>query len=197
MNRRQQQAAQTRYEILRAARRLFARDGYRSTKVTDIAAEAGVSPQTVYDSVGGKAEVLAQIVDGMDAEVGLPERIARLMELTDPTEIIRWELELSRAFFERCGDIIRAAESSGEPQIREVREEGRRRHRHGSGVVIERLVVAGALDLPQQELARRGDILAALCDAEQYTLLVDRYGWTVDAAMAFLERLLVREILDA
>ena len=51
---RARQAQLTRDEILGAARRLFAEQGYSRTSVRDIAEAAGVSAQTVYDSIGSK-----------------------------------------------------------------------------------------------------------------------------------------------
>ena len=70
--RRAVQAEQTRLEILGAARRQFALHGYAATSVKDIATEAGVSVQTVYDSVGSKAELVRRLNDLIDAEAGVP-----------------------------------------------------------------------------------------------------------------------------
>ena len=47
-------AAATRREILGAAERLFAEQGYAQTSIVDIAAAAGVSVPTIYASVGQK-----------------------------------------------------------------------------------------------------------------------------------------------
>jgi AcrR family transcriptional regulator len=56
---RERRSQLTREEILLTARRLFAERGYARTSVRDIAREAGVSPQTVYDSIGSKSELVA------------------------------------------------------------------------------------------------------------------------------------------
>ncbi len=190
------QATQTRQHILSTARRLFALHGYRATRIADIAAEAGVSAQTIYDSVGSKTALLEQIVDGMETEVGLFEMLPQLADCTEPAELVTWQLALSRRFLERCGDIIRALESgSGEPELRELREEGRRRHRFGSRNVIGQMVELGALDPSTTDLDRLADILAAFSDAEMFVLLIDRYGWTLDEAYTYIHALLLREIL--
>ena len=68
---RERQAQLTRDEILKAARRLFAERGYSRTSVRDIAEAAGVSAQTVYDSIGSKQALVARLNDLIDAEAGI------------------------------------------------------------------------------------------------------------------------------
>ena len=69
---RERRAQLTRDEILRAARRLFAERGYARTSVRDIAKAAGVSAQTVYDSVGSKQALVARLNDHIDQEANVP-----------------------------------------------------------------------------------------------------------------------------
>ena len=47
--------------VLTCAERVFARSGYRSAKALDIAAEAGISLQTLYATFPGKAEIFAEL----------------------------------------------------------------------------------------------------------------------------------------
>ena len=47
-SRRRQQAADTRSDVLDAALKLFARDGWTTTTMAAIAREAGVSKETLY-----------------------------------------------------------------------------------------------------------------------------------------------------
>lgn len=49
-------------EIVRAARTMFTRYGYGKTTMADIASEAGVARQTVYNAFPGKAEILRAVV---------------------------------------------------------------------------------------------------------------------------------------
>ena len=60
---RQEQAAATRDRIAEAARRLFADQGYGSTSIEAIAAEAGVAVRTVYAAFGAKREILSHICE--------------------------------------------------------------------------------------------------------------------------------------
>ena len=56
--RRREQAAATRREILEAAQRLFERQGYATTTMAAIAAEAGVALKTVYVAFETKSGLL-------------------------------------------------------------------------------------------------------------------------------------------
>src|SRR3954470_10721690 len=87
-SRREQQAQQTREEILRAARRLFAERGYTRTSVRDIARAAGVSAQTVYDSVGSKSALVARLNDVIATEAGIRELAIAAAQSTDPVEVV-------------------------------------------------------------------------------------------------------------
>ena len=70
-NRREVAAAETRREILRAARRLFAERGFASTSVQQIAEESGVAVQTIYSSIGSKAALVLALNDLIDEEAGV------------------------------------------------------------------------------------------------------------------------------
>src|SRR3954449_438495 len=85
---RERQAQQTREEILRAARRLFAERGYTRTSVRDVADAAGVSPQTVYDSIGSKQALVARLNDAIDSEAGIAEIAMQSARSRDPMEIV-------------------------------------------------------------------------------------------------------------
>jgi AcrR family transcriptional regulator len=61
--RREQAATNTRLAILDAAETLFAEQGYPRTSVAQIAAAADVSANTVYQTFGGKPQVVAAIAE--------------------------------------------------------------------------------------------------------------------------------------
>ena len=74
---RERQAQLTQDEILKAARRLFAERGYSRTSVRDIAEAAGVSAQTVYDSIGSKQAIVSRLNDLIDRDVGVVDTARR------------------------------------------------------------------------------------------------------------------------
>jgi AcrR family transcriptional regulator len=57
------QAQQTRRRVLESARRLFVEHGYAGTTVAAVADDAGVSPETIYVSLGGKRGLLEGVMD--------------------------------------------------------------------------------------------------------------------------------------
>ncbi len=75
---REQQAVQTREQVLAAAAELFEQSGWAGTTVAAIAREAGVAVETVYSGFGSKKQVLRAVVDfavvGDVAPVPLAER---------------------------------------------------------------------------------------------------------------------------
>src|SRR3954465_3829915 len=94
---RERQAQLTRDDILRAARRLFAERGYSRTSVRDIAEAAGVSPQTVYDSIGAKQALVARLNDLIDSEAGIAALAAEAARSTDPFEVAGTSARITRS----------------------------------------------------------------------------------------------------
>ena len=61
---RQQIAAEeTQRVIVEAAARLFLERGYHRTSIGQIAQEAGVAVQTIYNSIGSKRDLLSRVLD--------------------------------------------------------------------------------------------------------------------------------------
>ena len=77
-----------RESILRAATRVFARNGYFNSKVADIARAAGVADGTVYLYFKSKEEILHSIFDQNMAEAIAADR-KLIDKLRDPREKLR------------------------------------------------------------------------------------------------------------
>ena len=91
--------ADKREAILRAATKVFARNGYFNSKVADVAKVAGVADGTVYLYFKSKEEILRSIFDRGVGDT-LKEARARLSALTDPRDKLR---EIARLHLERLG----------------------------------------------------------------------------------------------
>jgi AcrR family transcriptional regulator len=85
---REKAAAQTRQAILLAATELLGERGYGLVTVADIAAAAGVSPKTVFASVGSKREILDHIVDAGVAASRYEDVMRQLLALTAPEQVL-------------------------------------------------------------------------------------------------------------
>ena len=141
------QAAQTRRDILIAARKLFVNRGYPSTSMQQIADEAGVALQTVYSSVGHKASIILALVDLIDEEAGLEQLIPAFMAETDPRRMIAWGVRIPYSFVERCGDYLAALISAAavDKDAAAALNEAWTRHQRGALETARKLVASGAV----------------------------------------------------
>jgi TetR/AcrR family fatty acid metabolism transcriptional regulator len=85
--------------ILRAATRVFARNGYFNSKVADIAKAAGVADGTVYLYFKSKEEILHSIFD-VAMEEAISEGRKEIEPIQDPREKLR---RIARLHLERLG----------------------------------------------------------------------------------------------
>jgi AcrR family transcriptional regulator len=187
MNLREKRAQLTRDEILAAARTLFAERGYSKTSVRDIAQAAGVSAQTVYDSVGSKQALVAALNDLIDLEADIPGIAMAAATSGDPAEVAATSARVTRSILEHCGDLIRAlvTGAAAEPDLRVPLDEGQRRHLEGARRTVAALRDLGALtdDLDEDAAA---DTLAAISDVRHALLLEESYGWSLDQIEAWI-----------
>lgn len=88
--RRQEQARQTREAILDAARARFLDDGYTAATIASIAADAGVSVDTIYKTFGSKAGLVRAIYERGLAGQGEVHAEARsdILQTTEPDPYI-------------------------------------------------------------------------------------------------------------
>src|SRR3990172_9038390 len=135
----------------------------------NVAREAGVAVQTIYPSVGSRRELLRRMNDLIDEEGGAAELEERMAAAEQPREMLRLCVQLTRQIAERCGDIIAAVDSAAraEPEMAEISEEGRRRHRDGTRGVVEALARAGVLR-GGMSVERAAQLLAVLTYNEGY-----------------------------
>jgi AcrR family transcriptional regulator len=65
---REQRKAQTRTQLLDAARKVFRQKGFLRATVEEVAAEAGLTTGAIYSAVGGKSELFFAVLDQHMAE---------------------------------------------------------------------------------------------------------------------------------
>lgn len=195
--RRAVQARQTRQEILQAARHRFARDGYAATSLKDIASDAGVSVQTLYDSVGSKADLVRGLNDLIDEEADVASIAAGIHGETDPRTLAAAPARVTARMLDRCGDILRVCLAGGltEPGLVPLVDEGSRRHRAGAAAVAGRLGTLGALrhgvTVKQATVS-----LAALSDFRLGIVLLDDHRLSVQQVERWMTDQAIRAVLD-
>jgi AcrR family transcriptional regulator len=110
---RQQIAAEeTQRAIVEAAARLFLERGYHSTSIGQIAQEAGVAVQTIYNSIGSKRDVLSRVLDfaaaGERAPVPVPQFMREQTEREfDAVRIIEQLVEFWQGALPRTAPVFR------------------------------------------------------------------------------------------
>jgi AcrR family transcriptional regulator len=197
LNRREVAAAETRREILRAARRLFAAHGYSGTSLQQIAEESGVAVQTIYSSVGSKAALVLALNDLIDEEAGVAQLAAGVLGETGPPRLLARGIHLTRQLNERCGDLIQVMLSAepAEPDVAAALADGMRRHESGASAIARRLEALGALragTTPERAAAA----FSMMTSPASWRQLTQRAGWTFDESEAWLTASLAQLLLE-
>lgn len=183
-------AAETRENVISAAAETFSTRGWASTSMRSIAAEAGVSVETIYSSVGGKLDLLeiaiGRGVVGDDEAVGLADRPEFRALSTGPlSQRFAAVARLIRGINERIGGPAAAlAEASRSDeraaQLRDRLEDARRTDvERGLRAVLERPPMKSEVDE-----------CWLLTSIETYDQLVRGAGWSPDEFEAWLARIL-------
>ena len=179
--RRQAQAAETRKLVLSAARRLFAERGYSATTMAEIAVEAGVVQQTIYDSFGSKRGLILALLEVMDEEAGIAEIVPQIAATDDPRQALALGVRLTRQLNERCADLVQAITSAApvEPDVAAAYEDGMARHRAGVKWMVDKIARADALRewMTAEEAAA---IVTVMTAPSAYTSLHKDFGWSFD-----------------
>lgn len=175
----------TRRRILAVAREMLADRGYTGLSVAELARQAGVSPQTIYNSVGGKADVLKACYDvtlaGDDEPIPMNERPeARAMtQATTAREFVRRYATWCRTVSERVHPIVSAFIRPGTSDagiagfVATIEQERRKGTTFIISMLADRFGLREGLTLD-----RAVDAVWALNSPEVYDRLIGRCGWT-------------------
>jgi AcrR family transcriptional regulator len=173
-----------------------------ATAVTDIAREAGVAVQTIYAWLGSKRGMLMalmaliDLIDLIDQEAGVGGLAAFIRAASTPEDTLAAEVRLTRAFQERCGDIIgpfsrpRRSSRTWPPPV----AGGQRRHRDGARLAVARIAEFGGL---RENLApeRAAALIAIVTTHEAWRELRDAYRLSWDDAETLLLDILSRAVM--
>jgi AcrR family transcriptional regulator len=202
--RRQEQAAQTRRDILAAAGTLFRERGYAGTSMPQIAAEAAVVVETVYRAFGSKAGLFRAAVESVlaggptRADVPVEERpaIRAVIDETDPRRQVALYAATQPGIHRRAGPLLRALRDAAgtDKELRKLWDEMEAWRLDGQARMAGMLAERGALRHDLSVEAAR-DVVWTLCSLAVHDLLVLERGWSYDRYEAWLTNALVRELL--
>lgn len=191
-------SAASRTAIADAARRLFEERGYSGTSIADIAREAGVVVQTIYNTVGSKQDVLLLALDHAVAGERAPTPVPVFMveqarEATAAGEILDQLVAFWREAMPRSAPIQRVIDEAAmldESMAAFARERSARRLRN-YGLAAEILEDKGALR-PGLTRDAAAAAIFAIGHPQVYRSLVLDGGWSTKRWTAW-----ARELLEA
>jgi AcrR family transcriptional regulator len=183
--RRREQAAATRRQILDAAERLLASQGYATTTMAAIAVEAGVTRRTVYVAFETKGGVLRAVWNRLlrgdedDAPVADREWYREVVEEPDAERQLRLNARNSRTVKQRAGWLMGVIRSGAavDPEIAELWSTIQADFYEAQRPIVASLHANHALR-PGLGLTRATDLLWMLNHPDVWLLLVLERGWT-------------------
>ena len=196
-------AAQTRERVVRAARELFASNGWEGTPIVEVARRADVSVDTVYATVGRKPVLLRQVVDTVlgEGRGPVPAERRRYVEdvraaATAPEKITAYAGGLGRVMPE-VAPLLLALRDAGtsDPDCAAAWHEVVDRRAENMRSFAADLRGTGELR-PDLDDATVADLVWATNSPEYYTLLTSR-GWTVERYVEHLTDLWCRLLITA
>ena len=196
------QARQTRRRIVDAAAELFAEHGYAGTTIDAVATAAGVSRKTVFDSVGGKAQLMKLAYDfaivGDDEPVALAERPEMRALLAEPDHAKRLAMYASVVvgIDRRLSAAWRAFEgaATSDPEAAKLYGVMVEQRRNAMREPAQLFADAGALR-PDLDIEVAADLMWLYNDPSLYDKLVRQRGWSVDRFQAWLTEALQVQLL--
>lgn len=192
---RQEQARDTRLRIRTSARTLFSSKGFGATTVAEIAASAGVSPQTIYSVFGSKAGIVRAMLEEIEEAAGLKDWVQRIVAEEDPAEQLRLFAGWMRSLVESSEPVIRAALAAlSDRDVAAFVAEGDANRREGIQMLMGILAAKGALR-PGLDQATAVDRMWLLTSVPLHLASRDVLGWSAADHETWLAATLQREIL--
>lgn len=197
---REEQARTTRKRILGAAHASFIKRGYSGTRVADVAHSAGVSPETIYATFGGKRGLLEGVIElaitGYD-EVPLEqqERVAKIAALPTAAERLRTFVR------EVCGVLARTSPvhvvirgAADREEFAGTLQQGLLRTRVAKTKEFLQTYVGGALR-PGLSIDEATQRFCAISSPEMHHLLIGQLGWTPEDHEDWFAELVEHDLL--
>jgi AcrR family transcriptional regulator len=191
------QAAQTKSQILEAAKQLFQAKGFDRATINMLAKAAEVSMPTIYAIFKSKRGVLQSLIDEALPHEQFLALVDDCMHEKSPKKRLSRAAKLARQIYDaerELMDIIRGA-SVVAPEFKELEQEREQRRYERQGEYVKKFMHDKTL-AKGLTLQKARDILWALSGRDMYRMLVIERGWTSDAYEKWLAELLVKSLLN-
>lgn len=179
---RRRRSQRTRQRVVEAGYRVFCDRGY-SAPLRAVAAEAGVSVQSLYVSFGTKLELLRAVlqlaVHGDDDPRPPHERewFAALAAEPDPEAALLLLLEGTQGIYDRLGPLSGVFATS-DPDVAGLWAQSERLRYDGLSLAVDRVLAKGT---PRVGATEARDMAFVLLGPDTYRAFVVSRGWTPDA----------------
>jgi AcrR family transcriptional regulator len=202
--RRQAQAAQTRQDILAAAREAFVQQGYMGATMGNIARAADVVVETIYRTFGNKAALFKAVVraalagGAARAEVPAAQRpaIQAVIAEQDPRRQLALYAATQPGIYSRTGPLLRVlvGAAATDPELAQVWNELEAERLAGMMRFAQLLADRGALR-PGLSVEEARDALWTLTSMAVHDLLVVQRGWSPERHRDWLAATLAGALL--
>jgi AcrR family transcriptional regulator len=199
---RTEQMQNTRRRAVEAATALFVERGFSPTTVNAVAERAGISPETIYASLGGKRGLLERVIDdairGPDGvEIARQAWQAEVAALPTARERLRGWVAASCRTLARTSPVHAVIRGAADRDAFAVALRDRLLQERTESVIgLAERFLDGALR-PGLTPHDAGLRYATLLSPELYHLSVEQLGWTPAALQEWLTGMLEAELLGA
>ena len=197
---RQASARRNQDAILDAAERRFLEDGYAGTTIATLAAEAGVSAETVYKVFGGKPGIVGALYErglGGSGTIAAYDRSDTMrVHETDPKSLLRKWGELTAEVAARVNPVLLLVRSAAatDPNMAALLERSHadrlERMRHNAHFLVDRGYLRADVSFDEAV-----DVMWLHSSPELYDLLVLRRGWNSERFGRYVARSMAAALL--
>ncbi len=188
-------SASTRDRIIEAARRLL--PSGTDVPVDAIAAEAGVSVQTLYTQFGSKRGLLLAVIDTIQRDAGVYADFDRVWQSPDGETALRRMLEATVRIWHGAWPFVEFSERARrtDPEIRSHLREVDGYRLANLRSITDRLAIEGRLRAGVGA-GDAADLAFAMSLPAAYEQLVVVRGWPIERAMAALVTAILAALID-
>lgn len=201
--RRQAQANETRRHILEAARKLFTERGYAGATAEAIAAEAGVSAQTIYAIFKNKKRILVSLMNvspatGVEDHTPMSERanVQAVSQERDQRRQLQMFAQVVASNLNQVAGVFEVMTEAAktEPDFERIAQKLNKQRLEHMTLAVQQIAANGPFRENMDE-ARARDTVWTLTSGEVFLLMTRDRGWTKEQYAEWLADILIRALL--